>query len=117
MKIKNIQWRNIGSFGNKIQSLDFSDNGELWQLYGRVGHGKSTILSLPILALYGKLKDTKVNDIANRVNKSGWILIEVETGNDNYIIERTFSPSSLSISKNGQVIDRARDMQSIIDNE
>ena len=117
MKIKNIKWRNIGSFGNKIQSLNFSDDGELWQLYGRVGHGKSTILSLPILAFYGKLKDTKVGDIANRVNKSGWIQIEVENNNDTYIIERTFSPSSLSIMKNGKNIDRARDMQSIIDNE
>lgn len=117
MKIKTLQWRNIGSFGNKIQTLTFSDNGELWQLYGRVGHGKSTILSLPILAFYGKTKDIKVGDIANRINKSGWIKIEVENKNDNYIIERTFSPSGLSIIKNGKSIDRARDMQSIIDNE
>ena len=117
MKIKNIQWRNIGSFGNKIQTLNFSDEGELWQLYGRVGHGKSTILSLPILAFYGKSKDIKVGDIANRINKSGWIKIEVDNGNDNYIIERTFSPSGLSIIKNGKDINRARDMQSIIDNE
>lgn len=117
MKIKTLQWRNIGSFGNKIQTLNFSDNGELWQLYGRVGHGKSTILSLPILAFYGKTKDIKVGDIANRINKSGWIKIEVENRGDNYIIERTFSPSGLSISKNGKNIDRARDMQSIIDNE
>ena len=117
MKIKTIQWRNIGSFGNKVQTLNFSDTGELWQLYGRVGHGKSTILSLPILAFYGKTKDIKVGDIANRINKSGWIRIEVENKNDNYIIERTFSPSGLSIIKNGESIDRARDMQSIIDNE
>lgn len=117
MKIKTLQWRNIGSFGNKIQTLNFSDNGELWQLYGRVGHGKSTILSLPILAFYGKTKDIKVGDIANRINKSGWIKIEVENKNDVYIIERTFSPSGLSITKNGENIDRARDMQSIIDNE
>lgn len=117
MKIKTLQWRNIGSFGNKIQTLNFSDNGELWQLYGRVGHGKSTILSLPILAFYGKTKDIKVGDIANRINKSGWIKIEVENKNDVYVIERTFSPSGLSITKNGENIDRARDMQSIIDNE
>ncbi len=117
MKIKSIEWRNIGSFGNKIQRLDFSEDGELWQLYGRVGRGKSTILSLPILAFYGKNKDTKVGDIANRINKNGWIKVEVEVGNVNYIIERGFSPSSLSIIKNGENIDRARDMQSIIDNE
>ena len=55
MKINSIRWRNIGSFGNKIQTLDFSNDGEVWQLYGRVGHGKSTILSLPTLAFYGKM--------------------------------------------------------------
>lgn len=117
MKINSIQWRNIGSFGNKIQTLNFSNNGEVWQLYGRVGHGKSTILSLPTLAFYGKIKDTKVGDIANRINKNGWIKIDVQVNNDNYIIERGFSPSSLSISKNGQLLDRAKDMQKIIDEE
>ena len=117
MKINSISWRNIGSFGNKIQTLDFSSEGEVWQLYGRVGHGKSTILSLPTLAFYGKMKDTKVGDIANRINKNGWIKIDVSVNNDNYIIERSFSPSSLSILKNGNLLDRARDMQKIIDEE
>lgn len=117
MNIKSISWQNIGSFGNKIQTLNFSNDGELWQLYGKVGHGKSTILSLPTLVFYGKLKDTKIGEIANRVNKHGWIKCECVSNNNTYIIERTFSPNSLSISKNGEVVDRARDMQSIIENE
>lgn len=117
MRITKISWRNIGSFGNKIQTIDFSTNGQLWHLSGKSGAGKSTLLSLPILALYGKTKDVKVGDIANRVNKKGWIKFECMVNNDEYIIERTFSPSNLSITKNGEILDRARDMQSIIDNE
>lgn len=117
MKIIKIEWRNIGSFGNKIQTIDFSDKGELWQLYGRVGYGKSTILSLPTLVLYGKLQNVKIGDIANRVNKNGWIRCECQVSSDNYIIERTFSPNSLTIYKNGNQIDKARDLQGIIDNE
>lgn len=117
MRITKISWRNIGSFGNKIQTIDFSNNGQLWHLSGKSGAGKSTLLSLPILALYGKTKDVKVGDIANRVNKKGWIKFECMVNNDEYIIERTFSPSNLSITKNGELLDRARDMQGIIDNE
>lgn len=117
MRITKISWRNIGSFGNKIQTIEFSANGQLWHLSGKSGAGKSTLLSLPILALYGKTKDVKVGDIANRVNKKGWIKFECIVNNDEYIIERTFSPSNLSITKNGEILDRARDMQSIIDNE
>lgn len=117
MKIKKIEWRNIGSFGNKLQSIDFSDKGELWQLYGRVGYGKSTILSLPTLVLYGKLQNVKIGDIANRINKNGWIRCECQVSSDEYVIERTFSPNSLKIYKNNELIDKARDLQGIIDNE
>ena len=117
MKIIKIEWRNIGSFGNKIQTIDFANKGELWQLYGRVGYGKSTILSLPTLVFYGKLQNVKIGDIANRVNKNGWIRCECQVSSDTYIIERTFSPNSLVIYKNGNQIDKARDLQGIIDNE
>lgn len=119
MKINNIEFRNIGSYGNKIHRLDFSDEGILYQISGRSGMGKSTILNLPKLAFYGKIDKVNKNDIANRINKNGWIKIDVNNGNDNYIIERTFSPSSLKVYKNGVDLEKAgiKDAQFIIDNE
>lgn len=119
MKINNIEFRNIGSYGNKIHRLDFSDDGILYQISGRSGMGKSTILNLPKLGFYGKIDKVNKNDIANRINKNGWVKIDVNNGNDNYIIERTFSPSSLKVYKNGVDLEKAgiKDAQFIIDNE
>lgn len=124
MKIKSIKWRNIFSYGNREVSLDFDDEGTLWQLTGVSGAGKTSLLSIPKLLFFGKTEDDhnkpiSVNDIANWTNKKGWIRGEVVSGNDTYIIERTFSPSSLSVWKNGEQIDRAgkKDMQNTIDTE
>lgn len=119
MKINNIEFRNIGSYGNKIHRLDFSNDGLLYQISGRSGMGKSTILNLAKLGFYGKIDKVNKNDIANRINKNGWVKIDVNNGNDNYIIERTFSPSSLKVYKNGVDLEKAgiKDAQFIIDNE
>lgn len=119
MKINNIQFRNIGSYGNKIHNIDFTNTGLLYQLSGRSGMGKSTILNLPKLAFFGKIDKVNKNDIANRINKNGWVRIEVDNGDNNYIIERTFSPSSLKVFKNGNDLEKAgiKDAQHIIDNE
>lgn len=119
MKIISIEWRNIGSFGDKIQRLDFKNEGCLWQLYGRSGYGKSTILSLPTLAFYGKLPKIKIGNIANRINKNGWIKCVVMSGTDKYEIERTFSPNSLSLKRNDEIIDKAnsKEIEYIIENE
>lgn len=124
MKIKNMKWRNIFSYGNREVSLDFDDEGTLWQLTGVSGAGKTSLLSIPKLLFFGKTEDDhgkpiSVNDIANWTNKKGWIRGEVISGNDTYVIERTFSPSSLSVWKNGEQIDRAgkKDVQNTIDTE
>lgn len=124
MKFKQIRWRNIFSYGNKIEELNFDDTGKLWQVSGRSGSGKSSLLNMPKLLLYGKTegsdgKAVKINDIANRINKNGWIEGTIIKGSDTFVIERTFSPQSLTVYKNGENLDKAglRDMQSIIENE
>jgi len=40
MKLKNISWRNIKGFGNKLQTLELSDEGGLWVVLGKNGSGK-----------------------------------------------------------------------------
>ena len=124
MKIVKIEWRNIFSYGNKIETLEFENEGKLWQLSGRSGSGKSSLLTIPKLLLYGKTegsdgKPVKTGNIANRINKNGWIRGTIKKGSNEFIIERTFSPQSLTVYKNGENLDKAglRDMQGIIDNE
>lgn len=124
MKIVKIEWRNIFSYGNKIEVLEFGNGGKLWQLSGRSGSGKSSLLTIPKLLLYGKTegsdgKPVKMGNIANRINKNGWIRGVIKKGSNEFIIERTFSPQSLTVWKNGENLDKAglKDMQSIIENE
>ena len=124
MKIIKIEWRNIFSYGNKVETLDFGNEGKLWQLSGRSGSGKSSLLNIPKLLLYGKTegsdgKPVKIGNIANRINKNGWIRGEILKGNDLFVIERTFSPQGLTVYKNGENLDKAglKDMQGVIDNE
>jgi len=43
MKIKKIEFKNINSYGNNIQTINIFDNNGLILLYGDNGFGKSTI--------------------------------------------------------------------------
>ncbi len=124
MKILELEWRNIFSYGNNIEHISFDDNGKLWQLSGISGAGKSSFLIIPKLLFYGKHegqdgKNLKVNDIANWVNKNGWIKGLVKKGNNIYTIIRTFAPSGLELYKNNVPIDKAglKNIQEIIENE
>ena len=124
MKIVKLQWRNIFSYGDDITEVEFGDDGKLWQLSGKSGSGKSSLLSIPKLLLFGRTeggdgKPVDMADVSNWLNKKGWICGTIVKNNDTYVIERRFSPSELSITKNGQALDKAgvKNMQGIIDNE
>ena len=40
MKIKYFEFKNVASYGNKVQRIDFVDNGLLWIVLGVNGAGK-----------------------------------------------------------------------------
>lgn len=100
MKFKSIEWKNIRSFGEEIQKIEFVD-GELVLLKGISGSGKSTILSLPCIALFGKTPGLTKSAVHNRINKHGWIKAIIEKGGHEYIIERSFSPNDLQVFRDG----------------
>ena len=105
MKFESIEFKNIFAYGEQVQRIDYSENGELILLKGMSGSGKSSILSLPTLLLYGKITKTNKSDIANRTNKHGWIRGTIKKGQHTYVIEREFSPNSLHIWKDGFEVD------------
>lgn len=124
MKILKLEWRNIFSYGDDITEIDFGDTAKLWQLTGESGSGKSSMLTVPKLLLFGKTegsdgKPVNVSEIANWVNKKGWIRGTIQKGNDIFVIERTFVPQGLSVTKNGESLDKAglKNMQTIIETE
>lgn len=103
MRIESIEFRNIGSYGNKLQHFDYSKDGQLILLTGVSGAGKTTVLSLPVLLLYGKMDKVPKAEIANRKNGNGYLKGVISKGNDTYVIERTFGKSStIQVFKNGE---------------
>ena len=82
MKLKKIEWRNIGPFGNKLQTIELPNDGGLWMVLGKNGNGKSFLVNIPKVLYYGKLDKFKKDEIANRLNKHGYIKGWVETKPD-----------------------------------
>jgi DNA repair exonuclease SbcCD ATPase subunit len=80
--------------------LTFDSDGKLILLKGISGAGKSTLLNMPSLLFYGKVEKLAKSSIANRINKNGYIRGTIVEGSDEYIIERTFSPNSITVYKN-----------------
>lgn len=100
MKIISVSWKNIGPFGNKLQKIELPDEGGLWMVLGKNGNGKSFLVNLPKIGLYGKLDKFKKDEIANRLNRHGFIEMIVNPKPDVHIqIERSFSPSDLKVLK------------------
>lgn len=119
MYLKELKVRNIGRYGNNTKTIEFSEEGKLIHLRGRSGSGKTTILQLPNLLIYGKTPGVNKSDIANRIHGNGYILGTIQKGEDTYTIERKFKPNSLKIMKNGEDIQNIgiTDGQSYIENE
>jgi DNA repair exonuclease SbcCD ATPase subunit len=100
MKLKNIEWRNIGPYGNKLQKVNFDEEGGLWMVLGKNGHGKSFVVNLPKILYYGRLDGFRKEEIANRLNKHGWLKGEIETSPGTLVtIERSISPQDLKVYK------------------
>ena len=114
-----IEWKNIFAYGEEIQTIEYDNNGKLILLKGHSGSGKSAILSLPVLVLYGKLANVNKTSIANRINKNGWIRGTLIKNNHTYVIERKFTPNALTVFKDDVNIENygTKDAQAYIDNE
>ncbi len=114
-----IEWKNIFAYGEEVKTLEYDSTGKLILLKGQSGSGKTAILSLPVLVLYGKLANVNKTSIANRVNKNGWIRGTLIKNNHTYVIERKFTPNALTVFKDDVNIENygTKDAQAYIDNE
>ena len=119
MKIEKIEFKNLFSYGEQVQEINYDDTGKLILLKGQSGAGKSAILSMPCLLLYGKLEKVPKTSIANRINKNGWMRGTIKQGQHTYVIERKFSPNAVTVFKDGENIENygSKDAQSFIDQE
>ena len=119
MRIDSIEFKNIFAYGEKLQRIEYSNDGKLILLKGKSGSGKTAILSLPCLLIYGKFEKIPKFAIANRINKNGFLKGTIYKNNHTYVIERYFMPTKVKVFKDGQDIENfgSRDAQTFIDNE
>ncbi len=102
MKFKKLKWKNLLSYGNIIQTIEFDDNPKLILVEGENGSGKSSIKEALTISAYGKSALRKMKDIPNWVNKSAYTYNEFETDKgDTVIIERGIDPNFSNIKING----------------
>jgi len=106
MKVKRVQYLNFGSYGNKLQDLEFTENN-FYLIDGKNGGGKSTISNVIKFAIYGKLNGKKLGDIPNRINKNCWSKVWLISKGKELIIERALEPNFFKLYINGVEYDQA----------
>jgi len=102
-KINEFGFKNICSYGNNIQRVEFSDEPELILIQGENGQGKTTISEALTFAAYGKSVKRKIKELANRFNKHGYTYIDFETNDGrNVKIERSILPNDFNLIIDGE---------------
>ena len=81
MKIKEFAFKNICSYGNKIQTFKFSDEPNLILVQGTNGSGKSSISDALTVSIYGKSGIRKIKEIPNRINKNAYTSVKFVANN------------------------------------
>lgn len=108
MIINHIEFKNIKSYGNKLQRINFDTEGNLILLTGTNGSGKSTIQDSIDLSLFNQVRGKETSKIPlkyfpNRLNKELYVAINFKNNNGDIIeIERKINPNEFSILKNNE---------------
>lgn len=106
MKINQITFSNLLSYGNKRNIVQFDDDKKLIGITGQNGQGKSSVLDAICFALYGN-PFRKINkpDLINRINdKELYVKVEFENRGNNWIIERGISPNFIKVYRDDEEI-------------
>jgi len=101
MKLIEFSYRNILSYGNKIQSFSFDDSSGLILVEGENGSGKSSIKEALTASIYGRSAIRKMKDIPNWINRNAYTNVKFVTNSGEMIeISRGIDPNFSDIRIN-----------------
>lgn len=102
MQIQEFSFKNICSYGNKLQTLKFTNEPRLILVQGVNGSGKSSISDALTVSIYGKSAIRKIKEIPNRINKNAYTQVKFKTSSGKTVeIERGIEPNFSRVLING----------------
>jgi DNA repair exonuclease SbcCD ATPase subunit len=113
---KVISVSNIGK--NDLIDIQVEEVKEFYTASGIRSHN-STLSDVIKFAIFGKLENKKLKDMANRLNKNAYVKIDLFTSKGNVTIERGIEPGFFRLFVNGQELDKAgkRSVQEFLEEE
>ena len=102
MKLLEFEYKNILSYGNRLQTFKFKDAPSLILVEGENGAGKSSIKEALTVSLYGKSAIRKIKDIPNWINQNAYTKVKFLTAaGDEISLSRGIDPNFSNIEING----------------
>ena len=102
MKISEFSYRNLLSYGNVLQKIEFNDEPRLILVEGENGAGKSSIKEALTVSIYGRSAIRKMKDVPNWINRNAFTQIKfTTTAGEQIIISRGIDPNFSDIELNG----------------
>jgi DNA repair exonuclease SbcCD ATPase subunit len=104
---KKIRYKNIISVGNNFLEIDFIKNKNTL-FVGENGSGKSTLLdALSFVAFNKPYRKINKPQLINSINQKNLLVeLELESGNNSYIIRRGMKPNIFEIYKNNELLNQ-----------
>lgn len=105
VEFNKIKFKNILSYGNKFEELEFNKGMNL--IRATNGSGKSSIIDAISFCLFGKpYRDIKLSQLINRYNEKDLVVqLDFTIQNDKYVVTRGLKPNFFTLVKNGQEVD------------
>lgn len=108
MIIKKLRFKNIKSYGNKVQEITFDNKGGLILLKGENGAGKSSIQEAIDIAVFNQVRGKEsakipLKNFPNRINNN--LEVDIEFTNvkgDDIKIKRSISPNTFNMVVNNE---------------
>lgn len=110
MIINKLEFKNINSYGNNLQTLTFDEDGGLILLNANNGFGKSSIKQAIELCIFGKVqgksgKKLALTKLPNRRNGNLYTGVYFKNqNNDDIIMKRFLQPNNFEMSVNDNLI-------------
>ena len=103
MNVSEFGFKNLCSYGNKLQKIKIGDKGELILILGENGAGKTTISNALTFAAYGKTTKRSIASLPNRINGGTEMYMKFKTDTGVPVeVARGIKPNSFDLKVDGQ---------------